>query len=236
MRKPRNFTWKSVRPKSSTVPSRQRPKSLVRYKRPGASSGEDPWCVKSGTKAFSSRSGRPRYPRAMKGPPKAISAGSRAAAARRPRSAASTALLPVMGDPADMRDKASPFGTSQAVISPSVGPYKLTRPTSGNREKVRCASAALKGSPQVITCRAGQERHHVPPGASWPPPRRNSCSSSSPMRSSTICKAEGTKMCAARRTGGGASARAGGTCTDGADDGAEGNASGSKAPQARRKR
>jgi len=58
----------------------------------------------------------------MKGPPKAISAGSRPPAALRSRRSAKTTLLPAMGAPAGTRSSARPRGAVHKVISPSVGP------------------------------------------------------------------------------------------------------------------
>jgi len=78
----------------------------------------------------------------------------------------------------------------------------------------------VRGSPQVTTWRAGHARHQASEVSLAL--RRASVSSSSSNCSNTICKAEGTKTCAAKGTTGAAGPSLGW--------------GGTKAPQARRSR
>ena len=150
IRKPRTFTWKSVRPKYSNSPTADhRTRSPVRYNRsPPPDTGNG-----LATKRSAVNSGRATYPRANCTPARYNSPATPTGTGRNRPSSTNTRVFHT-GAPIGT-DTTSAAVTSWNVTSTaaSVGPYKLCNRTCGNTSRNPAATCAGNASPDANTCR-----------------------------------------------------------------------------------
>jgi hypothetical protein len=157
-RKPRTFTWKSVRPRYSSVPSAsQRARSPVRYARAPGSPRTRPGRTAPPSAPGAASSRAPPAPRpgtARPAPPPAP------VAPRVQHPAGGVGHRPADGDrPARQGGSHGQWVTSTAA---SVGPYRLCSSTPGSASAKRRTSSGVSASPLHTTRRSPAHRSGSP--------------------------------------------------------------------------